>query len=784
MEQLLHEPRLPKISREFQTPVQQQQQQQRDAPTKAVEVEAEAAAAAAQALIEEVEAQAMKEEKKRKQKQKKKQKEKEKRSQAKTEDTDQHADDQKSDDKATPQELSEDEPPETSQRQVLSALRKRDSSPESDDAKGFEETHRIARRKSKGAKPEGKAATSKPATSRSLASKDTASPLPSNQANASGGKANATTARAAETTGNGSTAAGNTAGSSSFGASSSAHCGSRAETPASTPARGSAGGMTHAVEGTSLNGFLKASASSPSKASPARTPARGSGGGSNSSGVGAEGSRTSSTVPSPVKTVPLGASPTEPLRPNGIGADRHQEPESRPIGSKARHSPGSMPIGAGNAVGAGERFNALPKGAALPPRGAAPVQETPTPEGAVSSRPSPSSSSRASPGAVAAGGGSDDDSGGVIVYPEQLVTQDGGLGEYAQFVCKICNLVLRQPLVLPCAHMFCSTCFNQWVRQKRPNVICPTCEQAVRPQEVVHFESRSSAGGGALALLHRLYSGLKVRCVYHPELLGAEATQAGLEPLTAEARRAKASNLSCTWRGALLDYAVHLGSCKVHGVVGPSSASSSRASAHGVRDSSSPLAEALRPSPAASSSQPCGKGGGPIGSYPSSVGLHSVGSHEAPRLEPAWTHITGAFQALAAWHSPEAGALSVQLGTTLWVTSTDESGEWAYACLLQVPFSAPPPDSQGAAWVPRAVLQRAVYPACSVFDAQGQAQGLSLAIGDLVHVYHREPSGWTYGARLERTADLQRQQQKTGQKRPEEVGWFPEACVSEPLPVS
>ncbi|CAK0880704.1 unnamed protein product, partial [Prorocentrum cordatum] len=69
MDFLLHEPRLPKMAREYQAATAHRE---REPPTKAAE--SEAAAAAAQALIEEVEAQAMKEEKKRKQKQKKKQK--------------------------------------------------------------------------------------------------------------------------------------------------------------------------------------------------------------------------------------------------------------------------------------------------------------------------------------------------------------------------------------------------------------------------------------------------------------------------------------------------------------------------------------------------------------------------------------------------------------------------------------------------------------------------------------------------------------------------------------
>jgi len=298
--------------------------------------------------------------------------------------------------------------------------------------------------------------------------------------------------------------------------------------------------------------------------------------------------------------------------------------------------------------------------------------------------------------------------------------------------------------------MFCSTCFNQWVQQKRPHVICPTCEQAVARQEVVHFEGRSSTpGGGALALLHRLYSGMKVRCVYHPELLS--------RPLTGEAERAKASGSSCSWRGAMHDYAGHLRGCKAHAAV------RATAAATGVAPEEVPVRAVPSQAPKAALPPP----------------------HARP--EATWTHVTGAFQALAPWHSREAGALCVQQGATLWVTSTDESGEWAYARQLQASFAsrAPAEDAPPPAWVPRAVLQRAVYPACSAFDAQGQAQGLSLGLGDHVHVYHREASGWTYGARLERRPQKAASPEAAPQHhRPEAVGWFPEACITEPLPVA
>jgi hypothetical protein len=158
----------------------------------------------------------------------------------------------------------------------------------------------------------------------------------------------------------------------------------------------------------------------------------------------------------------------------------------------------------------------------------------------------------------------------------------------------------------------------------------------------------------------------------------------------------------------------------------------------------------------------------------------SSGSRSSSTSGPVWMQKTGAFQVLQPWQSSEAGALCVQQGTALWVTSTDDSGEWAYARMMvpSSPSAGSAHSEEVHAWVPRAVLQRAIYTACSVFDAAGQAQGLTLRLGDLVHVYHREASGWTYGARLER---LSTNGVAAGSAMPEESGWFPEACIGEAL---
>eukprot|EP00913_Durusdinium_trenchii_P020768 g19508.t1 len=149
---------------------------------------------------------------------------------------------------------------------------------------------------------------------------------------------------------------------------------------------------------------------------------------------------------------------------------------------------------------------------------------------------------------------------------EQLITPtEGTLDEYAQFVCALCKLVSRHPVMMrSCTHIFCGCCFGDWVDKTKPNVVCPTCQQAVRQTDVVRLES---ATGPALSLLHRLYSGMKVRCVYHAEQRNE---------VNPEVAKARASKLSCPWSGALLDFTVHLGNCQVHAAV--SSERSSRTS--------------------------------------------------------------------------------------------------------------------------------------------------------------------------------------------------------------
>eukprot|EP00397_Hematodinium_sp_SG-2012_P000800 GEMP01000801.1.p1 GENE.GEMP01000801.1~~GEMP01000801.1.p1 ORF type:complete len:1095 (+),score=286.67 GEMP01000801.1:1174-4458(+) len=123
-------------------------------------------------------------------------------------------------------------------------------------------------------------------------------------------------------------------------------------------------------------------------------------------------------------------------------------------------------------------------------------------------------------------------------YPRQLLVDDASAR--IQFECQVCHRIVRKPVVLECAHLFCRGCLVAHGK-------CPTCQ--VTYGELVCLEQTR---GGALALLHRVYSGLKLRCLYHPN-----SREQPWEEL-------KAATKTCEWRGFLQDYARHLESCSAH----------------------------------------------------------------------------------------------------------------------------------------------------------------------------------------------------------------------------
>lgn len=123
-------------------------------------------------------------------------------------------------------------------------------------------------------------------------------------------------------------------------------------------------------------------------------------------------------------------------------------------------------------------------------------------------------------------------------YPQQLLVDDPSAR--IQFECTVCHRIVRKPVVLECAHLFCRGCLTDYGN-------CPTC--LIGYGELACLEQTR---GGALALLHRVYSGLKLRCLYHPDMRDQPWDEL------------KKTTMTCEWRGFLQDYAKHLDTCAAH----------------------------------------------------------------------------------------------------------------------------------------------------------------------------------------------------------------------------
>eukprot|EP00397_Hematodinium_sp_SG-2012_P001754 GEMP01001759.1.p1 GENE.GEMP01001759.1~~GEMP01001759.1.p1 ORF type:complete len:1328 (+),score=296.11 GEMP01001759.1:403-3984(+) len=123
-----------------------------------------------------------------------------------------------------------------------------------------------------------------------------------------------------------------------------------------------------------------------------------------------------------------------------------------------------------------------------------------------------------------------------VVYPEQLVDADPQT--HQQFVCKVCTLLVRNPVVPVCAHVVCSNCLR--------GTTCPTCQKLV-PRRVM----LENSAGGALAFLLRIYTSMRVRCFF-------SLPSPGAHPLILIAREV---GHSCTWRGSIYDYDKHVEGC-------------------------------------------------------------------------------------------------------------------------------------------------------------------------------------------------------------------------------
>lgn len=684
---LLRELRLPKLCPELHMPLQREMPQ-------AGSVELEAANRAEAELLEVVDAELLAEVRKKKAKQKKKQKEKqikERKNQARTEETEATEATNEKDEAESEEEEEEEEKPAKVDLQEVEARAM--NTPTEFDEEGFEENLRAARGKKARGAAKAKAGPA-PAESNNKNKKKESQAYPAYPSPglpAAPQPAPVTpmvaTASAKEPV---------------VDDNKSASEGRRS--PRSSDAGSTAGSVAKgALRGEQKSGGQQVKTLTPSEGSAPNAP-NATGGTPNLGNAAANGPRPNGTAPARVNGVPASAQ----SKPARAEPKAREQPQPGPAATPAAAQPLVQATHAAQAAQGAQAAQARPPAIAH----AASISSVATTAemGEGTERHHPSSSSRSLP--------KDD---GVKIYPEQLIAGENLMDDYAQFICAICKLVARHPVMMrSCVHIFCDSCFRQYVNETRPNVCCPTCQQAVKKDDVVKLESATGAG---LALLHRLYSGMKVRCVYHPETGEVDSP---------EVAKAKRNRLSCKWSGALLDFTVHLGNCQVHAAV-------------------------------------CEPRGNP-GRGLSDGGLASASAPREAREAREARSLRGICVVTEPYQVATPGTLSVQRGMHVWVNDVGEHhAEWAWGQLYQDFQTVSDP-----AWVPRCVLKQALYWVRGPFDREGQpaAQTSYLHLwGSEVVTVENFNNGWTYGTKMA----------GPHYNQPEESGWYPQACIGNPL---
>jgi len=158
------------------------------------------------------------------------------------------------------------------------------------------------------------------------------------------------------------------------------------------------------------------------------------------------------------------------------------------------------------------------------------------------------------------------------ILRKQLVEADN-----SQFICELCHFVILRPQITCCSHMFCETCFRNWVsdqvdKQKKsmpgnaqavPLIKCPQqkCPAKLRRSDIGPLDKADGAKGSN-HILQRMRNNLQIRCVHHVEhfkyAFGADAKRVQAE-----------TGLTCTWVGDLPVYEEHVcKSCPVEAYLG------------------------------------------------------------------------------------------------------------------------------------------------------------------------------------------------------------------------
>jgi len=131
-----------------------------------------------------------------------------------------------------------------------------------------------------------------------------------------------------------------------------------------------------------------------------------------------------------------------------------------------------------------------------------------------------------------------------LIQAEQLVSSND------EFICKICLLVLNEPLIAKCSHMFCASCFSDWVAKLKSknaaenaliHVSCPICVTSLKKTEVAPLQEQAQSNSTGSKMLLNMYMRTVVRCANHTKVR---------------------SDGWCTWEGTLEEYEKHVDGCK------------------------------------------------------------------------------------------------------------------------------------------------------------------------------------------------------------------------------
>lgn len=63
----------------------------------------------------------------------------------------------------------------------------------------------------------------------------------------------------------------------------------------------------------------------------------------------------------------------------------------------------------------------------------------------------------------------------------------------SDFSCAICLSLLKDAIMTPCGHLFCSECLRSWVQSIFPEIMCPKCRSLFKMEETIRSYNGTSS---------------------------------------------------------------------------------------------------------------------------------------------------------------------------------------------------------------------------------------------------------------------------------------------------